>query len=94
MRKPKTFSLPSEPPGSLHPAGSASGVESETWHEWLKKHHATLDLDKTEDRGMFLAFALVETRLRSIGQYTGGSPTPNDPDQLRLSGDKLKNQNE
>ena len=68
-------------PGSLHPAGSASGVESETWHEWLKKHHATLDLDKTEDMGMFLAFALVETRLRSIGQYTGGSPTPNDQAQ-------------
>jgi len=48
-----------------------SNVESETWRDWLGKHHAALDLEKSEDYGMFLAFALVETRLREIGQYTG-----------------------
>ena len=61
----------------LDSSNSESGVVGETWNDWLKKHHATLNLDKAEDMGMFIAFALVETRLRHIGQYTGDSTTPN-----------------
>lgn len=50
--------------------------KTETWSEWMKAHHASLNLDKREDYGMFLAFALVETRLRAIGQYTADSQLP------------------
>ena len=77
MKSKSTIQTAGTPPVALQRACSASGVESETWRDWLRKHHAALDLDKPEDYGMFLAFALVETRLRQIGQYTGDSPTPN-----------------